>query len=278
MEAREVVKLLVCSKGSELNELKRSQAVMDCELAHKDKDPQGSYQRFQRMSSSSCIAQEEIKSLKKNLSYSHHVWVLPRRRSHILSQKFWPRGGRELLLKEDWFKYSSRAVNYLDVLKTLKVQVGLGIVEDDEVVDGGSNEDASKVLMMKLACPLCLTRPTPLLRIFLTRACPGPCSKFCSLSGLDLGLNTPFVSDVDHEIVQLALHPDHAFKYIYPLRPTEISKMPLDPTLKIHKNLSRMKRFNAQEALEYRPIDRILRPARVKADAPRKEVAGIGLG
>ncbi|KAL2646355.1 hypothetical protein AAZV13_05G049000 [Glycine max] len=45
----------------------------------------------------------------------------------------------------------------------------------------------------------------------------------------------------------------------------------------ITKDLSRMKRFNAQEALEYGLIDRIVRPPRIKADAPRKE-AGTGLG
>ncbi|XXG43161.1 hypothetical protein AAC387_Pa01g3264 [Persea americana] len=49
---------------------------------------------------------------------------------------------------------------------------------------------------------------------------------------------------------------------------------------KINKDLSRMKRFNAQEALEYGLIDRVLRPPRIKADAPRKEndagAAGLG--
>lgn len=38
-----------------------------------------------------------------------------------------------------------------------------------------------------------------------------------------------------------------------------------------------MKRFNAQEALEYGLIDRIVRPSRIKADAPRKDsTAGLG--
>ncbi|KAK8341944.1 hypothetical protein V6Z11_A08G202600 [Gossypium hirsutum] len=45
---------------------------------------------------------------------------------------------------------------------------------------------------------------------------------------------------------------------------------------KINKDLSRMKRFNAQQALEYGLIDRIVRPPRIKADAPRKDV-GAGL-
>lgn len=46
--------------------------------------------------------------------------------------------------------------------------------------------------------------------------------------------------------------------------------------LQINKDLSYVKRFNAQEALEYGLIDRILRPARIKADAPRKETAQQG--
>lgn len=50
------------------------------------------------------------------------------------------------------------------------------------------------------------------------------------------------------------------------------------PVMQINKDLSRLKRFTAQEALDYGLIDRILRPARIKADAPRKEKAGAGLG
>lgn len=47
--------------------------------------------------------------------------------------------------------------------------------------------------------------------------------------------------------------------------------------MQIHKDLSRVKRFNAQEALEYSLIDRIVRPHRIKADAPRKDsTAGLG--
>lgn len=51
-----------------------------------------------------------------------------------------------------------------------------------------------------------------------------------------------------------------------------------DVLLQINKDLSRMKRFNAQEALEYGLIDRIIRPPRIKPDAPKKETAGSGLG
>lgn len=46
--------------------------------------------------------------------------------------------------------------------------------------------------------------------------------------------------------------------------------------MQINKDLSRMKRFNAQQALEYGLIDRIVRP-RIKADAPCTD-AGAGLG
>lgn len=45
----------------------------------------------------------------------------------------------------------------------------------------------------------------------------------------------------------------------------------------IYNDLSRMKRFNAQEALEYGLIDRIVRPPRIKADAVSRN-AGTGLG
>ncbi|XP_031276954.1 ATP-dependent Clp protease proteolytic subunit-related protein 2, chloroplastic-like [Pistacia vera] len=61
--------------------------------------------------------------------------------------------------------------------------------------------------------------------------------------------------------------------YLY----NELSKKTGQPVEKINKDLSRMKRFNAQEALEYGLIDRIVRPPRIKADAPRKD-AGTGLG
>lgn len=51
----------------------------------------------------------------------------------------------------------------------------------------------------------------------------------------------------------------------------------LNVYMQINQDLGRMKRFNAQEALEYGLIDRIVRPPRIKADAPRKD-AGPGLG
>ncbi|XP_054824962.1 ATP-dependent Clp protease proteolytic subunit-related protein 2, chloroplastic isoform X2 [Prosopis cineraria] len=57
----------------------------------------------------------------------------------------------------------------------------------------------------------------------------------------------------------------------------ELASKTGQPVEKISKDLGRMKRFNAQEALEYGLIDRIVRPPRIKADAPRKD-AGSGLG
>ncbi|KAJ9706758.1 hypothetical protein PVL29_001968 [Vitis rotundifolia] len=58
---------------------------------------------------------------------------------------------------------------------------------------------------------------------------------------------------------------------------SELANKTGQPIDKINKDLRRMKRFNAQEALEYGLIDRIVRPPRVKADAPRQD-AGTGLG
>ncbi|KAK0587997.1 hypothetical protein LWI29_032465 [Acer saccharum] len=57
----------------------------------------------------------------------------------------------------------------------------------------------------------------------------------------------------------------------------ELAKKTGQPLEKINQDLRRMKRFNAEEALEYGLIDRIVRPHRIKADAPRKE-ASTGLG
>ncbi|GAB4856990.1 ATP-dependent Clp protease proteolytic subunit-protein 2, chloroplastic [Ancistrocladus abbreviatus] len=57
----------------------------------------------------------------------------------------------------------------------------------------------------------------------------------------------------------------------------ELAKNTGQPVEKINQDLSRVKQFNAQEALEYGLIDRIVRPPRIKADAPRKD-EGAGLG
>uniref|UniRef100_A0A2P2JAS6 ATP-dependent Clp protease proteolytic subunit-related protein 2ic isoform X2 n=1 Tax=Rhizophora mucronata TaxID=61149 RepID=A0A2P2JAS6_RHIMU len=47
--------------------------------------------------------------------------------------------------------------------------------------------------------------------------------------------------------------------------------------VQINKDLSRMKRFDAQEALDYGLIDRIVRPPPVDADMRHKD-ASAGLG
>ncbi|XP_021735999.1 ATP-dependent Clp protease proteolytic subunit-related protein 2, chloroplastic-like isoform X1 [Chenopodium quinoa] len=61
--------------------------------------------------------------------------------------------------------------------------------------------------------------------------------------------------------------------YLY----SELAKNTGQPVEKVHQDLSRVKRFNAQEALEYGLIDRIVRPPRIKADSPRKDsTAGLG--
>ncbi|XAR66126.1 Endopeptidase Clp [Bertholletia excelsa] len=75
--------------------------------------------------------------------------------------------------------------------------------------------------------------------------------------------------DIHNEANELLRIRDYLFK--------ELANKTGQPLEKINKDLSRMKRFNAQEALEYGLIDRIVRPPRIKADAPRKE-AGSGLG
>ncbi|XP_022995667.1 ATP-dependent Clp protease proteolytic subunit-related protein 2, chloroplastic-like [Cucurbita maxima] len=75
--------------------------------------------------------------------------------------------------------------------------------------------------------------------------------------------------DVRNEANELLRIRDYLFN--------ELSKKTGQPVEQINKDLSRMKRFNAQAALEYGLIDRIVRPARIKADAPRKD-DGAGLG
>eukprot|EP00250_Pteridium_aquilinum_P003338 c13655_g1_i1 orf=295-1149(-) len=57
----------------------------------------------------------------------------------------------------------------------------------------------------------------------------------------------------------------------------QVAKKTGQPVEKVTQDLSRMKRFSAQEALDYGLIDRIVRPQRIKAEAPKKE-ATTGLG
>ncbi|KAK1560329.1 hypothetical protein Q3G72_025277 [Acer saccharum] len=75
--------------------------------------------------------------------------------------------------------------------------------------------------------------------------------------------------DIRNEANELIRIKDHLYG--------ELAKKTGQPLKKINQDLRRMKRFNAEEALEYGLIDRIVRPHRIKADAPRKE-ASTGLG
>ncbi|KAJ0602903.1 putative endopeptidase Clp [Helianthus annuus] len=75
--------------------------------------------------------------------------------------------------------------------------------------------------------------------------------------------------DIQNEANELLRIRDYLFK--------ELAEKTGQPVEQVHKDLSRIKQFNAQEALDYGLIDRIVRPLRIKADAPRKE-AGTGLG
>lgn len=75
--------------------------------------------------------------------------------------------------------------------------------------------------------------------------------------------------DIQNEANELLRIRDYLFR--------ELATKTGQPVERINKDLGRMKRFNAQEALEYGLIDRIVRPPRIKADAPRKD-AGTGLG
>ncbi|KAM1034483.1 hypothetical protein PS1_038168 [Malus domestica] len=75
--------------------------------------------------------------------------------------------------------------------------------------------------------------------------------------------------DIQNEANELLRIRDYLFN--------ELAMKTGQPVEKINKDLSRMKRFNAQEALEYGLIDRVVRPPRIKADAPPKD-SGSGLG
>ncbi|KAF3790239.1 ATP-dependent Clp protease proteolytic subunit-related protein 2 [Nymphaea thermarum] len=72
--------------------------------------------------------------------------------------------------------------------------------------------------------------------------------------------------DIQNEANELIRIRDYLFQ--------ELATKTGQPVEKVHKDLSRMKRFNAQEALEYGLIDRIIRPSRAKADPPRRGPAG----
>ncbi|CAM8993291.1 hypothetical protein QQ045_007642 [Rhodiola kirilowii] len=75
--------------------------------------------------------------------------------------------------------------------------------------------------------------------------------------------------DIRNEANELSRIRDYLF--------SELARNTGQPVERIHKDLGRLKRFNAQQALEYGLIDRIVRPPRIKADAPSQD-AGTGLG
>ncbi|XP_042468835.1 ATP-dependent Clp protease proteolytic subunit-related protein 2, chloroplastic-like [Zingiber officinale] len=92
----------------------------------------------------------------------------------------------------------------------------------------------------------------------------------------EIALQTPAgvargqADDVQNEANELLRIRDYLF--------SELSKKTGQPLERISKDLVYVARFTAQEALEYGLIDRIIRPSRIKPDAPRKETPGIGRG
>jgi ATP-dependent Clp protease protease subunit len=56
----------------------------------------------------------------------------------------------------------------------------------------------------------------------------------------------------------------------------ELAENTGQPVDKIYQDLKWLKRFNAQTAVEYGLIDRIVRPSRIKADAPKRGNTGLG--
>ncbi|XP_055821375.1 ATP-dependent Clp protease proteolytic subunit-related protein 2, chloroplastic [Solanum dulcamara] len=75
--------------------------------------------------------------------------------------------------------------------------------------------------------------------------------------------------DIRNEADELLRIRDYLFK--------ELAEKTGQPIEKVHKDLSRLKRFTAREALEYGLIDRIVRPSRIDTDAPPRDItAGLG--
>ncbi|KAL4564707.1 hypothetical protein LXL04_028775 [Taraxacum kok-saghyz] len=87
-------------------------------------------------------------------------------------------------------------------------------------------------------------------------------------TSFSLGRATPYPY-IQNEANELLRIRDYHFK--------ELAQKTGQPVEQVHKDFSRIKRFNAQEALDYGLIDRIVSPPRIKVDAPSKE-AGTGLG
>jgi len=76
--------------------------------------------------------------------------------------------------------------------------------------------------------------------------------------------------DIENEAKELIRTRNYMFE--------QLARNTGQPLEKITKDLRRVMYFNAQEALEYGIIDRILRPPRIKPDASSKREAGAGIG
>ncbi|ONK57727.1 uncharacterized protein A4U43_C09F3460 [Asparagus officinalis] len=103
---------------------KRGHAVMERELAHKD---------------------EELKVVAVGARH-HKAQLAQALEKGQLPPKF--------LLKEDCFKYPSRAANYLDVLRTLEVQGKLDTLDEPtrEAIQGVMDATAKNTKMVLLIC------------------------------------------------------------------------------------------------------------------------------
>ncbi|KAG0590924.1 hypothetical protein KC19_1G136100 [Ceratodon purpureus] len=76
------------------------------------------------------------------------------------------------------------------------------------------------------------------------------------------------------DIINEARELSRVRNYVY----EQVSKKTGQPLEKVVKDLNRIKRFSAKEALDYGIIDRVVRPKRIKPDARRQESVGVGLG
>jgi len=76
------------------------------------------------------------------------------------------------------------------------------------------------------------------------------------------------------DIINEARELSRVRNYVY----EQVSKKTGQPLDKVMKDLSRIKRFSAKEALDYGIIDKVVRPKRIKPDARRQESVGVGLG
>jgi len=76
--------------------------------------------------------------------------------------------------------------------------------------------------------------------------------------------------DIQNEAKELTRTRNYVFE--------QLARNTGQPLEKITKDLRRIMYFDAQQALEYGIIDRILRPPSIKPDASSKREAGAGIG